>query len=67
MRVELLRGAEADLLESFIRLEELQLGLGDRFYRCRDRFLGAQLGYPEEIVGDVGDFGNNARLCGFFL
>ncbi len=30
MRVELLRGAEADLLELYVRLEEARSGLGER-------------------------------------
>ena len=33
MQVELLRGAEADLLENYVRFEESREGLGDRFYR----------------------------------
>ncbi len=33
MRVELLRGAEADLLELYVRLEEVRSDLGERFYR----------------------------------
>lgn len=39
MRVELLRGAEADLLEAYVRFEQTSGGLGDRFYRTLDRAL----------------------------
>lgn len=38
-RVELLRGAEADLLEHFVHLEERRAGSGERFYRSIDMAL----------------------------
>src|SRR5947209_6758551 len=47
MRIELLRGAEADLLENYVRLEELRAGLGDRFYRTLDFALERLRQYPE--------------------
>jgi|SRR5437667_6595186 len=47
MRVELLRGAEADLLEHYVRLEELSQGLGDRFYRAIDYALERIRQFPE--------------------
>ena len=47
MRVELLRGAEADLLESYIRLEESRSGLGDKFYRTLDFALERIRRFPE--------------------
>ena len=39
MRIELLRGAEADVLEHFVRLEEQRAGSGERFYRSLDAAL----------------------------
>ncbi len=36
MQVVLLRGAEADLLELYVRAEEKQIGAGDRLYGMVD-------------------------------
>ena len=47
MQVELLRGAEADLLENYVRLEDLRNGLGDRFYHTIDYALERIRQYPE--------------------
>ena len=47
MHIELLRGAEADLLENYVRLEELREGLGDRFYRTIDFALERIRQFPE--------------------
>ena len=47
MQVELLRGAEADLLENYVRLEESREGLGDRFYRTIDYALERIRQFPE--------------------
>ena len=47
MRVELLRGAEADLLESYVRFEDSRSGLGDRFYRTLDFALERMRQHPE--------------------
>jgi plasmid stabilization system protein ParE len=47
MHVELLRGAEADLLELYVRLEEARTGLGERFYRSLDLALGRLRNHPE--------------------
>ena len=47
MRVELLRGAEADLLENYVRLEEARSGLGDRFYHLLDFALERLRQFPE--------------------
>ena len=46
-RIELLRAAEADLLEHFIRLEERGGGRGERFYRSLDRALELLRQQPE--------------------
>ncbi|HCP91334.1 MAG TPA: hypothetical protein DIT76_04700 [Spartobacteria bacterium] len=47
MHVELLRGAEADLLEVYVRLEEVRPGLGERFYRTLDAAFERLPNYPE--------------------
>ena len=47
MRVELLHGAEADLLEAYVRLEEQRAGLGDRFYHTLDLALESPRQHPE--------------------
>jgi len=47
MRVELLQGAEADLLEAYVRLEEQRPGLGERFYRTLDFALERLRRHPE--------------------
>jgi len=47
MQVALLRGAEADLLENYVRLEELRPGLGDRFYGTIDYALERIRQFPE--------------------
>lgn len=47
MRVELLRGAEADLLEVYVRLEDGRRGLGERFYRTLDLALERLRQHPE--------------------
>jgi plasmid stabilization system protein ParE len=47
MRIELLRGAEADLLEHFIRCEERSIGRGDRLYESVDRALELLRQQPE--------------------
>jgi plasmid stabilization system protein ParE len=47
MRVELLRGAEADLLEVYVRLEDGRPGLGERFYRTLDLALERLRQHPE--------------------
>ncbi len=47
MRVELLRGAEADLLEAYIRFEQTSGGAGDRFYRTLDRALENVRQHPQ--------------------
>jgi plasmid stabilization system protein ParE len=39
MRIELLQGAEADLLELYIRLEERREGAGERYYAALDAAL----------------------------
>ena len=39
MHVNLLRGAEADLLEAYVRFEQAGGGLGDRFYHTLDLAL----------------------------
>lgn len=47
MRVKLLRGAEADLLEIYLRLEQYRDGLGERFYHILDRALERLRQNPE--------------------
>jgi plasmid stabilization system protein ParE len=47
MHVELLRGAEADLLELYVRLEEIRPGLGERFYRMLDAAFKRLRTHPE--------------------
>ena len=47
MQIELLRGAEADLLENYVRFEELNEGLGERFYRTIDYVLERIRQFPE--------------------
>lgn len=47
MRVELLQGAEADLLEAYVWLEEQRAGLGERFYRTLDFALERLRLHPE--------------------
>ena len=47
MGVELLRGAEADLLESYVRFEDTSSGLGDRFYQTLDLALEGMRKHPE--------------------
>jgi hypothetical protein len=47
MGVELLRGAEADLLESYVRFEDTSSGLGDRFYQTLDLALERMRKHPE--------------------
>ncbi len=47
MRIELLRGAEADLLEAYVRMEERRPGLGERFYRTLDFALERLRQHPE--------------------
>lgn len=47
MRIELLRGAEADLLEAYVWLEEQRPGLGERFYRTLDFALERLRPHPE--------------------
>lgn len=47
VHVELLRGAEADLLEIYVRLEEDREGLGERFYRILDFALERLRQHPE--------------------
>lgn len=47
MRIELLRGAEADLLEAYVWLEEQRPGLGERFYRTVDFALERLRQHPE--------------------
>lgn len=45
-------GAEADLLEKYVRLEESRAGLGDRFYRTLDSALERLRQYPEMAPTD---------------
>jgi plasmid stabilization system protein ParE len=47
MRIELLHGAEADLLEAYVRLEDQRVGLEDRFYRTLDFALERLRRHPE--------------------
>jgi len=47
MRIELLRGAEADLLEAYVRLEDQRTGRGERFYRTLDFALERLRQHPE--------------------
>lgn len=47
MRIELLQGAEADLLEAYVRLEEQRSGLGERFYRTLDFALERLRQHPQ--------------------
>jgi plasmid stabilization system protein ParE len=47
MQVELLQGAEADLLEGYVWLEERSAGLGERFYRSLDFALERLRKHPE--------------------
>ncbi len=47
MRVELLQGAEADLLETYVWLEERRIGLGEQFYRALDFSLEQMRRHPE--------------------
>ncbi len=47
MRVELLEGAEADLLEAYVWLEDQRSGLGERFYRTLDFALERLRMQPE--------------------
>ena len=51
MQIELLRGAEADLLENYVRFEELNEGLGERFYRTIDYVLERIRQFPEIAPG----------------
>jgi plasmid stabilization system protein ParE len=46
MRVEFLQGAEADLLEVYIRLEERRAGAGESFYRALDAALERLRAFP---------------------
>jgi plasmid stabilization system protein ParE len=46
MRIELLHGAEADMLEVYIRLEERRAGAGDRFYGALDAALERLRAFP---------------------
>jgi plasmid stabilization system protein ParE len=48
MRVELLHGAEADLLEAYIWFEDQRTGVGEHFYRILD-FALERLGQHPEI------------------
>jgi hypothetical protein len=57
MRVELLQGAEADLLEAYIRLEEHGTGGGERFYRALDAALERLRTYPAMApIYGIGDW-----------
>ena len=46
VRIELLAGAEADLLEAYVRFEEAGAGLGDRFYHTLDLALESVRQHP---------------------
>lgn len=46
MRIEFLQGAEADLLEVYVRLEEQREGRGERFYRTLDFALESLRQFP---------------------
>jgi plasmid stabilization system protein ParE len=56
MRVELLQGAEADLLEAYVRLEEQRTGLGERFYRTLDFALERMRQHPQMAPVYLGDY-----------
>ena len=56
MRVELLQGAEADLLEAYVRLEEQRTGLGERFYRTLDFSLEHLRQHPQMAPAYLGDY-----------
>ena len=56
MRVELLQGAEADLLEAYVRLEEQGTGFGERFYRTLDFALERLRQHPQMAPVYLGDY-----------